>query len=31
VADWIKEELGYDVPEWQPGDDDEKIQVKPLF
>ena len=31
VADWIKEELGYDVPEWQPGDDDEKINIHPLF
>ena len=31
VADWIKEELGIEVPEWKPGDDDPDDNVKPLF
>jgi hypothetical protein len=31
VADWIKEELGIEVPEWKPGDDDPKNIQKPLF
>lgn len=31
VADWIMEELGIEVPEWNPGDDDPKDNVKPLF
>lgn len=31
IADWIKEELDIDVPEWKPGDDDPDDNVKPLF
>ena len=31
VADWIQEELGIEIPEWQPGDDDPKDFQTPLF
>ena len=31
VASWIQEELGFEVPEWRPGDDDPKDMQKPLF
>ena len=31
VAAWIEENLGIEVPEWQPGDDDPKDIQKPLF
>lgn len=31
IASWIKEELGIEVPEWKPGDDDPDNFVTPLF
>jgi len=31
VAAWIQEELGIEIPEWQPGDDDPKDFQTPLF
>ena len=31
VASWLEENLGIEVPEWKPGDDDEKINIHPLF
>lgn len=31
VASWIQEELGIEVPEWKPGDDDPNDLQKPLF
>lgn len=31
VAQWIKENLEIEVPEWMPGDDDPKTEAKPLF
>lgn len=31
VADWIKEELGLEISEWKPGDDDPKDFQTPLF
>lgn len=31
LADWIKEETGFDVPEWKPGDEDPNNIQKPLF
>jgi len=31
VAKWIEENIGIEVPEWQPGDDDPEDFQKPLF
>ncbi len=31
IASWIQEELGIEIPEWQPGDDDPKDFQTPLF
>ena len=31
VADWIQENLGIEVPEWKPGDDEPVNFQKPLF
>jgi uncharacterized protein (DUF488 family) len=30
-SDWIQENLGIEIPEWQPGDDDPDNFQKPLF
>lgn len=31
VADWIQEEIGIEIPEWKPGDDEPKNLQTPLF
>jgi len=31
VASWIEDNLGIEVPEWKPGDDEPDNFVKPLF